>query len=110
MESELLNISDCLLRCHVSQLIGGCAVVRLASAIVTVLENNSETVEPLVEGTKYAFRGEKIDRILERGFAAYIEKDWASRFVVCAIDNVSLGESSSGMRLVARGIGEVVDL
>lgn len=48
--------------------------------------------------------------MLERGFATYEEEDRASRFVVPAIDYVSLGERSSGMRLVARGIGEVVDL
>ena len=108
MLSEIGIVGNGLLGRQECQMIGARIIVRVALAVVPVLQNHAHTIEFLHQNLNEP--GAEIGKATgSAGLASNIEKDRSAGLVVRVVVVVALSECSLGMRLIARAVWEMVD-
>ncbi len=105
---KILDIGQSLLGCQESQAFGAKVVEGDAGAIVTVLEDNSQSSRRLRELMRYAFL-QKWEALNPIRLPAAENNHRASRLVELGVEPVAQVEGAIGMRLVYGIATEMID-
>lgn len=109
MLSKVRVVGDSLLSGQESEFVRGAGVEWVAAAVISVLENDTETIGRFHQDLNNASLEIGEPRFATR-LAANVEEDRAAGFVVRAVEEVALLEGRVRVRLIARAVREVIDL
>ena len=108
MLSKERIIRDCLLSRQIGQLVGRGRVVRVAFAIVAILQDHTQAIEAFhqdLNNTRLQVR----ETTLARRLTTDVQEHRPSRLVISGVKEVPLWESAIVVRQVAVTVREMVD-